>query len=93
MLNEYVIVRGRDSGVHVGTLLEQHGREVLLADASIVWRWRGANTLYEMSLRGVDTEYSRISEQVARAFVPDAIMILPCTEVAHRNLSKPRWPA
>lgn len=93
MIGEYVIVRTKDAGVHVGTLKESNGMAVLLTDTSRVWRWRGANTLHEMSLHGIDKDYSRISEQVPRILLTQAIEVIPCTEKAKKNLSQPRWGA
>ena len=48
-----VLVRTYSAGVHVGTLVSREGRDVVLADARRIWSWRGANTLHEISLRGV----------------------------------------
>lgn len=93
MIGEFVIVRTKNSGVHVGTLKESNGTAVLLTDTSRVWRWRGANSLHEMSLDGVDKDYSRISKQVPRILLTEAIEVIPCTEKAKKNLSQPRWAA
>ena len=88
---QYVVVRTYSAGVHVGELVSREGREVVLANASRVWRWRGANTLHEIALRGVDTSYSRISEQVPEITLTEAIEILPCSAEAESNLRRPRW--
>lgn len=74
----YVLVRTYSAGVHVGTLVAADGERVVLRDASRVWRWRGANTLHELSLRGPDrTQHTRISERVAKITLIEAIEIIP----------------
>lgn len=91
MIGEFVIVRTLNAGVHVGTLSEFHGTQVVLTDARRIWRWRGANSLHELSLRGCDEEYSRISEPVERIAITQAIEVIPCTTTAKKNLTKSRW--
>ena len=64
-LSDRVIVRTRNAGVWVGTLGSRDAVDTVLLNANRVWRWRGANTLSEMSRHGVNrTEYTRISEMV-----------------------------
>ena len=86
----YVLVRTYSAGVHVGTLVSADGERVVLRDASRVWRWRGANTLHELSLRGPSrTEYTRISERVAEITLTEAIEIIPIA--AARSTFAPVW--
>ena len=89
----FVVVRTYSAGVHVGTLVSRKGREVVLADARRVWRWRGANTLHELSLRGASEEWTRISEPVAEITLTEAIEVIVATPEAARNLSRSRWSA
>lgn len=91
MLDEFVIVRTKTAGVHCGTLAEQNGTAAVLTDARRIWRWRGANSLHELSLKGAAQDYTRISEPVARILLTEAVEIIPCTEKAKANLSKSRW--
>ena len=87
----YVVVRTFSAGVHVGELVSRNGQEVVLANASRVWRWRGANTLSELALHGASlTEHTRISEQVPSITLTQAIEIIEA-ESARGNLSTPRW--
>lgn len=89
--NPIVVVRTYSAGVHVGELVARKGREVTLANAHRVWRWRGANTLHELAQRGAAQEYTRISEPVASILLLDAIEVIPCSDVAAKNLRTPRW--
>lgn len=86
-----MVVRTFSAGVHVGTLAESNGTAVLLTDARRVWRWRGANSLHELSVGGAAQEYTRISEPVARILLTQAVEVIPCTPKAQSNLSKSRW--
>lgn len=89
----FVVVRTFSAGVHVGRLSRRDGADVTLTDARRVWRWRGANTLHELALRGCDEAYSRVSEPVAMIELPGSIEIIATTPEAEKNLSRSRWPS
>ena len=86
----YVLVRTYSAGVHIGTLASRDGQEVVLNDARRIWSWKGANTLHEISLRGV-AQGSRISESVPTVTLTQAIEIIPCSPEARANLDSARW--
>lgn len=88
---QYVVVRTHSAGVHVGELVERKGSELTLANASRLWRWRGANSLHEVALRGVAQEWTRISEQVPSIVLTGAIEIIAASPTARANLTIPRW--
>ena len=92
MQGKVVIVRTVSAGVHVGELASRTGREVTLHNATRVWRWRGANTLHELALRGAVQEYTRISAAVPEILLTQATEIIPCTQEASENLLHSRWP-
>lgn len=85
-----VIVRTYSAGVHYGTLVSRKGREVELADARRIWSWRGANTLHEISLRGVGSG-SKVSETVKSITLTEAIEVIPCTSEGAANLDGAAW--
>ena len=87
----FVVVRTYSAGVHMGTLVARKGREVTLENVRRLWRWRGANSLNEVALRGVSEEWSRISEPVAQSVLTEAIEVLTATKEAAANLSRSRW--
>lgn len=91
MIGEFVIVRTHSAGVHVGTLAEVNGTAVLLTDARRIWRWRGANSLHELSQDGAAEEYTRISKPVPRILLTQAVEVIPCSEKARKNLERSRW--
>jgi hypothetical protein len=92
MVGRKVLVRTYSAGVHFGTLVSISGTSCVLSGARRIWRWRGANTLHEMSLSGVDNVYSRVSEPVSEIALTEAIEVIPVTEAADSNLSMSRWP-
>lgn len=89
-LGKYVVVRTYSAGVHVGILTGHVGREVSLMSARRIWRWDGANTLNEVSLRGVGDQ-SRVSETVREIILLDAIEIIPCAKEGEENLRAAKW--
>jgi hypothetical protein len=87
-----VIIRTRDAGVHIGRLVSRDSGEVTLSDARRLWRWKGANTLNEVATKGVDKEYSRLSEPVAKIIVIGACEVIEVSNDAVENLTTSRWP-
>lgn len=91
MIKNLVIIRTYSAGVHVGVLQSQEGTVVKLTNARRIWRWRGANTLNELALRGAAMEYTRISEPVESITLTEAIEIIPVALDATTNLLTSRW--
>lgn len=90
-----VIVRSRDAGVHVGTLVRQDRDVVELASCARVWRWRGARTLHEMALRGIDTAevsgYTRVSESVAKVTLTGCCEVIACSDEVSSSIRGAGW--
>lgn len=84
------IIRTYSAGVHVGELVSRNGTEVILKNASRIWRWRGANTLHELALYGPARDYTRISERVPEITLTEAIEIIECSAQAEAAMW-PRW--
>ncbi|MBP6112929.1 MAG: hypothetical protein KA482_11205 [Sphingobium sp.] len=77
------IVRCRNAGVHVGTVVSRDANILVLENANRIWRWRGANTLSEVAMRGVNLgEYTRISCAVPRVELTstDVCEVIPVAE-------------
>lgn len=87
----FVLVRTVSAGVHCGVLASQDGKLVKLSGARRVWRWRGANTLHELSLRGASDDWTRISEPVSSIELTEAIEIIECEKAGRANLERSRW--
>lgn len=90
----YVVVRTYSAGVHVGRLVEQSkdGKVVKLAQARRIWRWVGANTLHEISLRGVGAG-SKVSDPVESITLTEAIEVITCAPAGERALESATWSA
>lgn len=59
-----VIVRTYSAGVHIGTIKEKNGQEIILTNARRLWKWAGAFTLNKVATSGIDRDNSRISISV-----------------------------
>lgn len=91
MIGKYVVVRTYSAGVHIGMMKAQKGTEVNLENARRIWSWYGANTLSEVSQKGVG-EGSRISDRVPEILLTEAVEVIPCSSDAQDNLDSSRWP-
>ncbi len=86
----YVVVRTYSAGVHVGVLESQKGKEVALSSARRIWRWYGANTLHEISLRGVAPQ-SKVSGTVESITLTEAIEVIRCAPEGEKALRGATW--
>jgi hypothetical protein len=91
VIGKHVIIRTYSAGVHFGILVRHEGREVELLAARRIWRWRGANTLNEVSVTGIDKDWSRVSEPVDRIVLTEAIEIIPATDAAAKSIGECGW--
>jgi len=90
MIGKYCVIRTYSAGVHVGELVSHSGAEVGLKNARRIWRWKGANTLHEIALRGVG-DGSRVSDEVPEIVLTEAVEIIPCADAATENLRAAKW--
>lgn len=88
---QLVVVRTYGAGVHIGELVSVKGQEVVLTNARRLWRWRGANTLHEISRSGVSQDYTRLSEPVERISLLSALEVIPVAATASASLTSSRW--
>lgn len=88
---QLVVVRTYSAGVHIGEVVAKTSTTIELKNARRLHRWKGANTLSEVALHGVDTEYSRLSEPVGVEL--QWIEIIPVAPKATINLTTSRWPS
>lgn len=87
LIGKKVVVRGVQSGVYFGTLIDKDGQEVELKDSRNIWSWRGAANLNQVAVDGIkDLESSRISVAVDCMVLTDICEIIPLTEKAIANL-------
>ena len=70
-----VTIRTFSAGVHVGTLVSQKGKKVVLKNARRIWSWSsGALSLHEVSTRGITG--GKVSVQVDRIVLTEAIEVI-----------------
>ncbi len=79
-LGPEVMIRTYSAGVHIGTILSRTGTEVELVNARRLWFWKGAFTLNEVAMKGVDRKESRISSAVPSILLTQAVEIIPIAE-------------
>jgi hypothetical protein len=61
------------------------GMQVILSDARRLWSWKGAFTLSEVAMSGINPKGSRMSVSVPEILLTEAIEIIPTTEVARKT--------
>ncbi len=89
-----VLVRTYSAGVHVGELVSRKGKEVTLANARRIHRWRGANTCSELATGGLEpasSGWSRVSVPVSSIVLTEAIEVIECTALAKKSVEACGW--
>lgn len=90
-----VLVRTYSAGVHFGELVSRKGKEVELANARRIWRWKGANSLNEIANAGIESaaesNYTRVSEPVGSVILTEAIEVLAMTPAAFERCASAGW--
>lgn len=92
-IGKKVIVRGHGSGVFFGTLAAKEKREVKLTNCRRIWSWEGAASLSQIAIEGVkNPEICHFTMTVDEIIIMDAVEIIPCTEIAIKNIEEvPIW--
>lgn len=86
-----VVVRGIQSGVFFGTLVDRNGQEVELSNCRNIWSWDGAANLNQIAVDGIaNLENSRISMTVDSIVLTDICEIISLTDKAIKNLEGAR---
>jgi len=84
----FVIVRTYSAGVYFGWLKEEKKDECILANARNVWYWKGAATLLQMAVDGVNSpDECKFSKTVSQIKLKNVIAIIECTKEAQDNLT------
>ena len=78
-----VIVRGIQSGVYFGEMVERNGQAVELKDVRNLWGWKGANNLLDLAENGVrEPDNCRFSNTIGSIVLTDICEIVPCSDTA-----------
>jgi hypothetical protein len=95
----FVIVRGRNSGVHAGYLVEHRATDgvVVLRDARRIWSWSGAASLSELAVYGArNSAQCRFGVRIARQEIigSDACELIHTRPTGQKMIeSQPEWRA
>ena len=80
-IGKRVIVRGNDSGVFFGTLVEKDGSEVKLENCRRIWRWYGACSISQLATDGTtQPKDCMFTTYVDEIIITDVIEIILCTD-------------
>ena len=83
VLSDSVLVRGDRSGVFVGKLIEQNGREVTLENCRRIWYWDVAASLSQLAMKGTSKpENCKFPVAIKRMKVLDVIEIIEMSQEA-----------
>ena len=86
---DYVLVRGDRSGVFVGYLDKEEGKEVVLLNARWIWYWSGAASLAQLSQEGVKNPNDcKFPQEVPKVKIKDVIQIWPVTAKAKKSIDE-----
>lgn len=82
-----VVVRGIQSGVFFGILVDRNGQEVELKNSRNIWDWEGAANLNQIATDGIkNLKNSRISMSVDTMVLTEICEIVLLSEKAIANL-------
>lgn len=88
-IGKKVIIRGNNSGVEFGTLVEYKGNEITLHNARRIWYWDGAATLSQLAKDGTKKpENCKFTVYVDSITILDAVEIIPCTDEAIKSIEE-----
>lgn len=86
------LIRTYSAGVHFGELVSRNGKEVELKNARRLWSWKGACSLSQVAIDGVDTKESNISIVVPSILLTEAIEIIKMSEKSAKQMMEaPAW--
>jgi len=84
--SEVTLVRTYSAGVHFGEVMTQDGRNVVLKNARRLWSWKGACSLSQVAIDGVNLNESKISVTVPTITLTEAIELIPMSKKASAQM-------
>lgn len=85
-LSNICLIRTHSAGVHFGEIVSRKGKEVKLKNARRLWCWKGACSLSQVAIDGVDLSGSNISVALPEITLTEAIEIIPMSEKAAKQM-------
>ena len=91
--SRYVICRTYSAGVFAGEIVSRKGQEVVMKNARRLWYWKGAASLSQLAMEGVQyPDECKFPCEVNRVELLQVIEILDCTPMAIKSISStPVW--
>lgn len=91
-LSNCSLIRTYSAGVHFGEIVEMDGKFVKLKNSRRLWCWKGACSLSQVAMDGVDLSGSNISVVVPEIILTEAIEIIKMSEMAAKQMmGAPAW--
>lgn len=93
---DYVIIRGRSSGVFAGNLKEKTPQgSVILINCRRLWAWYGAASISQLAMEGVKKPKDcKFPIEMIEVEILDPIEIVKCTDKAKESIKNvPVWSA
>ena len=86
----YCIIRSYSAGVWAGWVdLNKYGEQMLVKDARRLWRWWSEFTLSALATTGIKPgkeKENKYAMPVAEVYLTNVIELIPCTEVAKKQI-------
>ncbi len=90
----YVVIRTYSAGVHAGYLQKRNGKEVFLTNSRRIWYWKGAASLSQLAIDGVNAPAECKFGVPIDVILTEAIEIISTTEKARLSIEGvPEWKA
>jgi hypothetical protein len=89
-----VLIRTESAGVHHGLLSLFEDGTAWVTNVRRIWRWRGAYTLNELSVDGIEPAsegYSRVSKEIPFILLDKVNEIIPCSDEATASIEQCGW--
>ena len=84
---KFVVTRSVNAGVHVGYLSSVDGKEVTLFNSIRIWYWKGAASLSQLAVDGVNkADECKFAVPVSEIFLSDVCEVIYCTDKAMKSL-------
>ena len=82
----YVVIRSRDAGCHAGYLKKDNETSVELINSRRLWYWKGALTLSEMAVKGVNREGCKFAVELPYIKIANYCEIISCNYKAMKSI-------
>jgi len=92
---DYVLIRGKESGLFAGYLESRNGTEVVLRSARWIWYWEGAASAAQLAVGGTSKPKTcKFTVAIDKVEMLDVVQVFYCTEKAKLSIENvPEWSA